>query len=178
MHAHGITLLLWCSMLILQPYLIRTNQFRLHKTMGTFSYVLIPVLIYTTIDLLHNRLLVTPTLDTMDFFFEALVLNALLAFAIFYGLAIYHRKKPTIHARYMICTIFPMVTPVTDRIIGIYLPSIAHYLPTIEQNPIAPVVGFAIADLMLIGLSFWDWKAHQRWNVFPFALLVLLLYHY
>ena len=178
MHAHGIALILWCTMLIVQPYLIRTNQYRLHKTVGTVSYALVPVLMYTTMDLLHNRLHINPTLGTMDFFFVALVLNALVAFAIFYGLAIYHRKKPTIHARYMICTVFPMFTPVTDRIIGIYFPSIAPYLPTIEQNPIAPVVGFAMADLILIGLSIWDWKAHQRWNVFPFALVVLLLYHY
>jgi hypothetical protein len=178
MHLHGVALILWCTMLMVQPYLIRTNQNALHRTVGKVSYGLVPWMTYSIIDLLHNRLHVNATLGTMDFFAVALVLNALAAFLIFYGLAIYNRKKPTIHARFMICTAFPLFTPITDRIIFIYFPSWLNYLPTIEQNPIAPVVGFAMADLILIGLSIWDWKSHKRWNVFPFALAVLLLYHY
>jgi hypothetical protein len=178
MHTHGVTLILWCVMLIVQPYLIRTRQFGWHTTIGKFSYVLVPVMIFTTVDLLHNRLHINPTLGTMDYFFVALVLNALVAFLILYGLAIYHRKNPTVHARYMVCTALPMFTPITDRIIFIYFPSWVKYLPTIDQNPIAPVVGFVLADLILIGLCIWDWKSHKRWNVFPVALVILLGYHY
>ncbi len=178
LHTHGITLILWCAMLIVQPYLIRTNQYALHRVIGKFSYVLVPLMIITTVDLLHFRLHVNTVLGTMDYFFVALVLNALLAFIILYGLAIYNRKKPTVHARYMLCTALPMFTPITDRILFIYFPSLAKYLPTIDQNPIAPVVGFAMADLILIGLSIWDWKSHKRWNVFPVALVILLGYHY
>jgi hypothetical protein len=114
----------------------------------------------------------------MDYFFVALVFNSLITYIIFYSLAIYHREKPRLHARYMICTIFPMFTPVTDRIIGFHFLSIFPYLYTIEGNPILPVVGFLMADLILVALSVWDWKSHQRWNVFPFALAVLLIYHY
>ena len=114
----------------------------------------------------------------MDFFFVALVVNALVAFVIFFGLAIFYRKKSTLHARYMICTIFPMITPATDRIVHIYFPSLLPFLPSIEGNPIAPVVGFFIGDLLMLGLSIWDWRSHRRWNVFPFALAVLLIYHY
>lgn len=178
LHTHGITLLLWCLMLIAQPYLIRTRKNELHKRIGKFSYVLVPLMVFTTVDLLHYRLHGLPSLGTMDFFFVALVLNALIAFVIFYGLAIFHRKNSGLHARYMICTIFPMFTPVTDRIIHIYLKSFVPYLPTIEGNPIAPVVGFLLANLILIGLSIWDWTSHKRWNVFPFALIILIMYHY
>jgi len=178
MHTHGISLIAWCLMLISQAFLIRKKRHALHKSIGAFSYVLVPLLIYTTVDLLHFRLQVNPVMGTMDFFFVALVLNALIAFAVFYGLAIYYRKNPLIHARYMVCTIFPMFTPVTDRIIYIYFPSWVKYLPTIEQNPVAPVAGFLLADIILIGLSIWDWRAHRRWNVFPIALVILVLYHY
>lgn len=178
LHTHGITLILWCVMLIVQPYLIRTKKNALHRLLGKFSYLLVPLLIYTTIDLLHYRLSELPALNTMDYFFVALVLNALIAFLVLYGLAIFHRKNSGIHARYMVCTIFPMFTPVTDRIIHIYLKSAVPYLPTIEGNPIAPVVGFLLADLILIGLSIWDWVSHKRWNVFPLAFIILLLYHY
>ncbi len=177
MHTHGVALILWCLMLITQAYLIRSKWNGLHKRIGKFSYVLVPLIIITTIDLLRYRLR-DQSLETMDYFFVALVINALIAFVIFYALAIYHRKRSGLHARYMICTIFPMVTPATDRIIGFHFPSLYPYLPTIEGNPIAPVVGFLIADLILVGLCIWDWRSHKRWNVFPVALLILLLYHY
>lgn len=178
MHTHGITLILWCMMLIAQPFLIAIKRNEWHKLIGKFSYALVPLLILTTLDLLKFRLQPIPQLHTMDYFFVALVVNALIAFLILYGLAIYNRKSPGIHARFMVCTTLPMLTPATDRIIHIYFPSLIPYLPTIEGSPIAPVVGFILADVLLIGLSIWDWKSHKRWNVFPFALIVLLLYHY
>ena len=93
LHTHGITLILWCLMLIVQPYLIRSKKTGLHKRIGTLSYVLVPLLVFTTVDLLHFRLRDLPSLGTMDFFFVALVLNALIAFLIFYGLAIFSSEK-------------------------------------------------------------------------------------
>jgi hypothetical protein len=176
MHTHGVALILWCLMLISQAWLIREKKYALHKQIGKFSYVLVPFMIYTTLDLLKYRL--PDTLTSMDFFFIALVVNALVAFVIFYGFAIVYRKKSMVHARFMVCTIFPMVTPISDRIIHIYFPSVVKYLPTIEGNPIAPVAGFALADLLMITLCIWDWRSHKRLDVFPIALLVLLLYHY
>lgn len=178
MHLHGIALILWCLMLISQAYLIRTKRNVLHRAMGKFSYLLVPAMVFTTLDLLQFQLHKAPVLKTNDYYFIALVVNALIAFVLFYGLAIVFRKKSTVHARYMICTIFPMITPATDRIIHIYFPSLLRMLPTIEGRPVVQVVGFMLGDLILLGLSIWDWRSHQRWNVFPFALFVLLLYHY
>ncbi|MBK5279239.1 MAG: hypothetical protein JJE09_10295 [Bacteroidia bacterium] len=109
-HLHGFTLFIWCMMLIVQPYLIRTRQNIWHTRIGKFSYVLVPLLIITTVDLLHFRLGQNP-LGTMDFYFTALVLNALVGFIILYGLAIYNRKRSGIHARYMVSTVFLFITP-------------------------------------------------------------------
>src|SRR6267154_3499544 len=55
-HVHGIMLLLWCAMLIVQPYLIRTKRYVWHRSMGTFSYALVPLMLVTTLDLFHFRL--------------------------------------------------------------------------------------------------------------------------
>jgi len=178
MHLHGMALILWCLMLISQAYLIRVNKRPLHRFIGKFSYVLVPFVIFTTLDLLRYKLRDIQELQTMNNFFVALVVNALIAFAILYGLAMYNRKKPTVHARYMACTVFPMLTPATDRIIHIFMKPVVPYLYTIEGHPIAPVVGFFIADLLLIGLCIWDWRSHNRRNVFPVVLIILLLYHY
>jgi hypothetical protein len=177
-HAHGIALILWCLMLVGQPLLIRAKQFAWHRRVGRGSYVLVPILFITTLDLLKYRLSAAPRLETGHFAFAALVINSLVAFGILYGLAIWFRKRPVIHARFMVATAFPMFTPITDRIISIYLPSLVPYLPLIEGTPNVPLVGFLMANAMLVGLSIWDWVSHKRWNVFPFALVVLLAYHW
>ena len=178
MHTHGVTLILWCVMLIVQPLLIRLKRNKLHRSIGKFSYLLVPLLVFTTLDLLKFRVGGNSQLGTMDHFFIALVVNALIAFLILYGRAIYYRKNSSLHSRYMVCTIFPFFTPVTDRIIHIHLPSILPYLYTIEGTPQAPVVGFLLADLILVALIIWDYRSHRRWKEFSFALLILLLYHY
>lgn len=178
MHLHGAALILWCLMLIIQPYLVRAKKLHIHKKTGKLSYLLVPLLLFSTIDLLKFKLQGKLVLTNSDNFFVALVLNALIVFVVFYGLAIYHNRKGTIHARYMICTAFPMLTPITDRIISIQFPGLLPILPTVDGIPIVPIYGFALADLLLAGLCIWDWRTHQRWNVFPFALLLLLAYHF
>jgi hypothetical protein len=175
MHLHGATLFLWCLMLIIQPFLIRKKMNLLHRRIGKFSYVLVPTLVFTTFDLLRYRIKQQPAID---YTFIALVVNALIAFIILYGLAIYYRKKSAVHARYMLCTIFPFFTPATDRIISIYFPSTLKYFPMLNGQPNVMLFGFVLADAILIVLCIWDWKSHRRLNVFPVALLVLLFYHY
>ncbi|NUN99437.1 MAG: hypothetical protein HUU01_02340 [Saprospiraceae bacterium] len=178
MHTHGVAIILWLVLLIVQPYLIRTKRTGLHKKLGIFSYLLVPVLLFTTLDLLKYKLPETGSPGNTGYFFIALVVNALVAFLIFYGLAIYHKRNINLHARYMICTAFPMFTPITDRIIGNYFPSLLAYVPNIDAMPVTPVIGFLMADLLLIALCVWDWRANRRWNVFPFALLILTCYHF
>lgn len=174
LHVHGVLLITWCLMLIAQAWLIRTNRRPLHRKVGKLSYVVVPAIIIFTTDLLLYKMRTAG----VDYVFIALVLNALIVLAIFYGLAIYYRKNAGIHARYMLCTIFPMFTPITDRIIGVYGRGIRPYIYEINGHPFPPAVGFAMADLILVGLSIWDWRSHKRLNVFPLALGVLIFYHF
>jgi len=178
MHLHGAALTLWCLMLISQAYLIRTKNNGLHKRIGKLSYILVPLILFTTLDLFLYRFSDAPKLNTLDYHSAALVLNALIAFIIFYGLAIFYRKKSGLHARYMVSTVFPFVTPATDRIIHIYFPSVVPQFYAIEGTPMVPIAGFLMADLILVGLIIWDWRSHKRLNVFPFVFLIMLIYHY
>lgn len=174
MHVHGIVLILWCIMLAIQPYLIKTKRNSAHKAVGKASYLLVPVLLFTTFDLLRYRI---NTMPAVDYAAVALVLNALLAFTIFYGLAIYYRHDSARHSRFMIATVFPFITPVTDRIIHIYFPSTLQFFPKLLGYPNVPLFGFILADIIVLMLSIWDWRAHKR-LIFPFVLIVLLTYHY
>jgi len=176
-HTHGLAMTLWCAMLIGQAYLIRTNRHALHRYLGKASYVLMPAIVLATVNLVHVRLKgVRPPTD-QTFHHLALMLNATVVFAVIYGLAIWFRRQPAIHARYMVCTVFPLFTPVTDRLIYAHAPWVTEYVPSIAGGPVVPVTGFALADLIVLALAVWDWRATRRCDVFPLVLGLLLMYH-
>ena len=178
MHIHGILMISWCMLLLVQPYLIRTKRKILHRQLGKLSYFIVPAIASSTVDLFKYRLGSITSLTTIDIFFTASVLIALLVFLIFYGLAIYFRKNSAVHARYMICTIFPMFTAVFDRIIGAYFQSSIHSFPTVAGQAVVQPFGLILGDVLLFLLCVWDWRSHRRLDVFPVALLIHLAYHY
>lgn len=55
-HFHAVTMLLWIGMLITQSFLIRFNKRSLHKFVGKFSYLLVPVLVISLILLAHSQI--------------------------------------------------------------------------------------------------------------------------
>jgi hypothetical protein len=176
-HAHGLAMTAWVGLLVSQAWLMRTGKRAAHRSLGKLSYVIAPLVVIATVHFAHFRVQVVPVLDPVSLYFLTLVLNALVAFAILYGLAIHYRRQPARHARYMIGTLFPLFTPVTDRLIGRYLPSLVPMVPRIDGAPIVPVAGFVLADVLLIALSIWDWRANRRADVFPVVLGIVVLYH-
>ena len=180
-HAHGVSLTLWVALLVVQAQLIRTQRRPWHRRLGKSSYVLAPAVVIITTAFVHYRvagpLRGAEQLPAMALHFLALTLIAIVVFAVFFGLAIYFRREPQVHARWMLCTVFPLFTPVTDRLIGGHFQYVIAYLPRIEGNPILPAAGFALADALVLMLALWDWRAHRRIAVFPVALVVLLAYH-
>jgi hypothetical protein len=165
-----------------QPQLLRTGRRSLHKTLGKASYVLAPALVAITVSFVHFRIGGGGAVRGVDILPPrvlgslALMLNSLVAFSVLYALAIYRRRDARAHGRYMLCTVFPLFTPVTDRLIGAHLPSLAAVLPRVDGTPILPVAGFALADAILIALAVWDWRANRR-KEFLVALGVLAVYH-
>src|SRR5262249_15508931 len=149
---------------------------KLHTTLGRFSYVLVPIIVVATVNFVHFRVHGAQDLSPVALHFLALVLIALVVFVTLWAMAIYYRRQPATHARYMIATVFPLFTPVTDRLIGQYAPSIIPLVPRIGGSPILPFAGFLLADVLLAGLAFWDWRANRRRDVFPAAFALLLLF--
>jgi len=176
-HTHGIVMSLWCVMLVAQAVLIRSGNRSLHKLVGKLSWGLVPLMVLATLNFLSFRVRGASAFSPAGLYFVSLIVNALVAFLVLYGLAMYHRRTPALHARYMLSTIFPLFTPVTDRLIAVHFPSIIPLVPIIDGTPILPVAGFLLADVLLIGLSVWDWKKNKQTTVFPVALGVLVLYH-
>ena len=180
-HAHGVVLTAWLVMLVTQAQLIRTGRRVWHRRVGKLSYVLAPAVVAISAVFVHRRVAAglqdVPQLPAIALHFLALTLGSLVVFAIFYALAIGRRRNAHAHARWMVCTVFPLVTPVTDRLIAAYAPFLIALVPRIAGSPILPAVGFALADSIVLGLAVWDWRANGRRQVFPAALGVLLVYH-
>ena len=178
MHIHGGLMILWCVLLVVQPYLIKTKKKKTHQLLGKLSYFLVPLIAFSTVDLFKYRTNQQSTLSEVDVFFTASVLIALAVFLIFYGLAIYHRKNAAVHARYMLCTVFPLFTAVFDRIIYNYFEFGLDLFPKIGNETVVQPFGLLLGDALLLTLSLWDWRSHKRLDVFLLALLIHLGYHY
>ncbi|MAY83853.1 MAG: hypothetical protein CMP59_06925 [Flavobacteriales bacterium] len=177
-HAHGVTMTLWCLLLILQPILIRYNYRKLHRILGYFSYLLVPLIFYSIIDLLLFRFNGIPALGSFHLYFVALVVNSAVAFLLVYGLAIYFRKKVHLHARFMIVTVFTILTPVTDRLTYRFAPEWVQMVPVIDGAPIVQVIGFVIADAILLTLILSDWLSGRKPYAFGAALGIMLFMQY
>lgn len=172
-HFHGLTLIAWCVLMISQAYLIRANRRAIHRRTGRLSFLIAPLVVVSIFTLAHYRL---ATLPISDFVFYALALasSGAAQFAFAYGMAIYHRGSPPIHARFMICTAVAMIPPIFDRIMIFYLlpPGQAGFLPQIGGDPLYPLISFAIVDVLLVLLAIWDWRSRKSLSVFPVLLAV------
>jgi len=166
-HFHAATMLLWLGLLISQAFLIRFNKRSLHKFLGKFSYLLVPILAVSLILLAHSQIVIRDYgISYGRLYVLFLQLSLLAIFLIAYGLAITFRHTPARHARYMICTALTMIDPAVARL-PIEIPS----LPFSYQ-----VVTFAMTDLILIVLIILERKKTNGREVFPIMLGVFLFF--
>jgi hypothetical protein len=105
-HIHGILLMCWLTLLVIQPMLIATGRQQLHRTIGKSSYVLGPLvilMIFLVGKSSFNRHFAQQPLEAS---YESMVLDirGWVSFAIFWSLAMIKRKHSGAHMRYMIAT--------------------------------------------------------------------------
>lgn len=164
-HFHAITAILWVVMLIIQPILIRSKRFELHKTLGKFSYLLVPTLFISVALLANNRI------DSELEFVGPEVwvpFKDLIIFSLGFGIAIKFKKSMPIHARGMIVAGMALIEPVMARVMFniLDIQGLTGYLLAISVDYIILVV--------LIILERKETKG--RW-VFPLALASFFLIH-
>lgn len=116
-HIHGALLMSWLILLIVQPLFIKTGRAELHRTIGKLSYVLGPLIIIFLFlvgkggywraigKLPEHDILAVLVLDS----------RGLISFAIFWALAMFYRKDPASHMRYMIATGILAIGPGVGR---------------------------------------------------------------
>ena len=163
-HFHAFNMLLWLAILISQPFLIRNNHIKWHKGIGKFTYVFFPVLVLSVFLLIHDRLQITSDIpEHLRFYFP---IKDLFVIIPCYILAMYFRKNPMYHARFMIGTSFQLIEPGLARAVNYHIPF---------SNPIfGALTTFLIIDIIVVSFIIMDRKQQKgRW-IFPLILGMIL----
>lgn len=112
-HFHALMILSWLLLLIVQPILILKKQLNWHRLLGKVSYGVVALMILSFILIVRQQQLREKSLPV----FTANLIDPIV-FVVFYCLAIYYRKKPAYHLRFMVMTILGFIGPAFARIQG------------------------------------------------------------
>jgi len=142
-HLHAVIAIVWVSLLVIQPVLIRNKNYALHRKLGRFSYFAFSLLILSFIPQII-KVIKTEPLENL--FFPVADASLLVTF---YLLAIYYRRNIAKHMRYMIAGALVLLGPTIGRI-G---PILFGWSGLLTQN-----VQYGIIYSILIGLLIYDAK--------------------
>ena len=121
-HFHGAMMMVWFSLLVVQPFLIRYKRYEIHRTLGKVSYIIAPLVLYSIFLASKYEYYRDTTHLTNDKSLAGLALDmtSLVAFGICYILAIINSKTTPLHMRYMVGTALIIMGPGIMRIIAVY----------------------------------------------------------
>ncbi len=163
-HFHAIMASLWLFILIIQPTLIKSGKWQLHRRVGYFAHSLMALFFISAILLTHSQ----QNLEKAPHYIGVFIpFKDLLVLTVAYSIAMKYRKVAAIHARGMIATGIVFIEPALIRAIGNLFPSLANrYLWTIA------IIYFIILALIKLGRKY---KPGQ-W-VFPLILFLYIIIH-
>ena len=167
-HIHSALFMIWFLMLIVQPILIRNKKFVLHRSLGKFSYFLVPLLIgsifYIAKGFYHKMIVDVPVEKVVSMLFVPFY--QIIDFAILYLLAIYHKKFTPYHMRYMIATSMAIVGAAVRRICTKLLGL---------SSPDAFMYTFVLTDMFLVALIMLDIRYKKDWKPYFISLVIILI---
>jgi hypothetical protein len=163
-HLHGIAMLLWMLLLITQASLARAQSFAVHRALGKTSFVLVPVIVASTLLLAHYRMRTGLNKELLYFFY--IQVSLLAVFLIAYGGAILNRATPAVHMRFMACTALAIVDPILARLLYIHLGI---------EPPLMQLITYGVVDLILAALIVHDRIGQQYAQVYPGMLALFVV---
>lgn len=182
-HVHGIVLMMWMVLLIIQPLLISTGRTKLHRNIGQVSWVLGPLVIFMLFLVGRNSFIRHSPFVPANEMLENIVLDmrGWISFAIFWALAMINRKDSGAHMRYMIATGIIGIGPgvgrglislsvdfgtaitITDSI-EVAIPAALLVYDIYKKKNYKP--SLLILIVFLIGGFLWQIRATEAWQSF------------
>jgi uncharacterized membrane protein YozB (DUF420 family) len=171
LHVHGAVFTLWVVLLIAQPSLVVAGDVRRHRQLGMAGAALAAAMVVmglaaTLFSISHHRV---PSFFPPGVF---LVMNSLgvIVFGALVAAAVALRGRPEWHKRLMLCA--------TASILG---PGLGRFLPMASFGAIAPLVMFAVNDVILLAGPAADLVVRRRihpaylWGVAAVVLMQALI---
>ncbi len=158
-HIHAFAASLWITLLIVQPLLIRSKNFSLHRSFGKISYFVFFALIISFIPQMIKEY--GKGLFPLNASFDIVLLM------LFYFLAIKHKKEVATHMRYMIAIALIFVGPTLGRIIFFLL----------DLKNLGPLhIPYLVVIAILLGLIYWDRKNGKNYKPYVVSLAAFSIY--
>jgi hypothetical protein len=155
---------------LLQPWLYRTGNLKWHRVLGKTSFVLVPLIFVSGLNMIHLMLVnmenYPPVIPYQLAFIDFTVLPL---FILFYSLAVIHRKNIQLHARYMVCTIIGPLIPALTRMLFI--------IPAIDSFDKSLNISYAIMEVVILILLFDDKRSGKVRLPYGLALVVFSIDH-
>lgn len=167
-HFHAIALIIWLSILIVQPILIANNKMKVHRMIGKFSYLLVPVMFVSMLLAYHNQYLRfigegKSEKEALAFLFSPA--TDAIPFVVFYLLAIFNKRDTVKHMRYMIST-------------GIVIsgPGLGRIFMTWMGMDIFAAIGLItlIILFVFVGLIIYDRVKKKQFSINPFTISFII----
>ena len=169
-HFHAVVLSTWVILLIVQPLLIRYKKLRIHRLLGKFTYVLVPLIVCSWVGMVLRGIAEIPGKATWLDVFQAIYLPAMdgTLFLIFYISAVIRKKNIQLHSLYMIATGLIFINPSLAR---------ACYFLLKLPFPVGETVTVIFIDLIVIGLIFYLKSIKVNYKPLGKVLSLFLIYH-
>lgn len=161
-HAHAVVMTAWVAYFSTQIALVRRGSVRLHMTLGALGAALAALVVVVgmaaAVDAHLVRKSAPPGVDPYSFF--AIPTVEMLLFVLFFGGALYFRRRPTEHKTLMLMTAIDFLPPAVGR------------LPLLPPG-YGIVQAFGIPALLALACLGWHTWKHRRPNpVFTAAVLL------
>lgn len=182
-HIHGTLMALWLMTGLLQPWLIKSQQFKWHRQVGRFSYILMPavllcgyfVLQHGYQDVLGGKI-VAPTeyyptgADARTKAADFVVIGSVyfIWLLCYYLLGIYFRKQVQAHATFMLAATLTILGPAGDRLVGHICDALGWKFNAIAENFTFGIVFVVFATLL---------RFHHRKNLALWPAITVLILH-
>lgn len=168
LHAHTALMMGWVVLLCVQAWFVRTRKWKLHRLFGRASFVYVPLMIVSGVVTMRESMLRGPGAVTMEAARDATFQHMMLSsFALTWALGIIMRRRPAIHVRYMISTVFAIGSAVFFRIFTFLVPGFEDFDRAAHAN-------FAAMGVILAALVANDWRLGLRRS--PYWVITALLF--
>jgi hypothetical protein len=168
LHAHAVLMGGWVILLCVQAWLVRKGKWHLHRFIGRTSFLYVSVTIVSGVVTMRESMLRGPGEVTMEAARDATFQHMMLAsFALTWALGIMMRRRPTLHVRYMISTVFAIGSAIFFRIFFFLVPGYQDYDRAAHAN-------FVAMGLLLAALLINDWRLGLRRS--PYWVITALLF--